>query len=53
MKWVLGQLKQPSTWHGMIMIATSFGIVVHPDLMGQIIAAGTGVAGLIDVLSKG
>lgn len=53
MKWVIDQLRQPSTWRGIVMMATSFGIVVHPDLMEQIVAAGTGIAGLIGVFFKG
>lgn len=52
MKWVIDQLKQPSTWRGMTMLATSFGIVIRPELMEQIIVTGTAVAGLIGVLFK-
>jgi hypothetical protein len=53
MKWVIEQLKQPSTWRGITMLVTSLGIVIHPELMEQIIASGTAVAGLIGVLFKG
>jgi len=53
LQWVIDQLKQPSTWRGITMLATSLGIVVNPELMEQIIVAGTAVAGLIGVLFKG
>lgn len=53
MKWVIDQLKQASTWRGIVMMMTSFGIAVHPDMLEQIIAAGTGVAGLIGIFFKG
>jgi hypothetical protein len=52
-KWVIDQLRQPSTWRGIVMLATSAGLVIKPDLMEPIIVAGTGVAGLIGVLFKG
>ena len=51
--WVVEQLKQPSTWRGMVMLITSAGVALNPDLMEQIVVAGTGVAGVIGVLFKG
>ena len=50
---VIEQLKQPSTWRGIVMLATSAGVALNPALMEQIIVAGTGVAGLIGVMFKG
>lgn len=52
-KYILDQLKDPSTWRGIVMLATSVGLVTEPELANQIIVAGTGVAGLIGVLFKG
>ena len=52
-KWAIEQLKQPSTWRGMVMLATSVGLVVEPQLADKIIVAGTGMAGLIGVMFKG
>jgi len=52
-KWAVDQLKQASTWRGIVMLITSAGLAVNPDLMEPIIVAGTGVAGLIGVLFKG
>jgi hypothetical protein len=52
-KWIIDQLKQPSTWRGITMLATSLGIAINPQLMEQIVVAGTAVAGLIGVLFKG
>lgn len=51
--WAVEQLKQPSTWRGFVMLATSVGLAVEPALADKIIVAGTGVAGLIGVLFKG
>jgi len=36
--------KQPSTWRGLALILSAFGIVIDPELAGQI---GVGVAGAI------
>lgn len=52
-KWIVDQLKQPSTWRGMVMLATSVGLVIEPQLADKIIVAGTGVAGLMGVMFKG
>lgn len=51
--WAVNQLKQPSTWRGMVMLVTSAGVALNPELMEQIVVAGTGIAGLIGVLFKG
>ena len=51
--WAVDQLKQPSTWRGMVMLATSAGVAFKPELIDPIIVAGTGLAGLIGVMFKG
>ncbi len=53
MPYILERLKESSTWRGLILIATSFGVAISPDLMATIISAGTGLAGLVGVLTKG
>lgn len=50
-KWVADRLKEPSTWRGLTMLLTAVGISVRPELMEQIIVAGTGVAGLIGLIT--
>jgi hypothetical protein len=47
---MLKQLSQPSTWRGIVMALTSIGIAVRPELMEQIVVAGTGIAGAIGIL---
>jgi hypothetical protein len=53
LQWVIEQLKQPSTWRGFVMLATSAGIALNPELIEQLVVAGTAAAGLIGVLFKG
>lgn len=53
MRYILDRLVEPSTWRGMIMVLTSLGLGIAPELVTPIIAAGTGLAGLIGVVTKG
>lgn len=50
---ILGQLGQNSTWRGLILVATALGLKLDPDLQNQILAAGLGLVGLINVIRKG
>ena len=50
MKYIIDRLKEPSSWRGLVMIATAFGVSVNPELLSSIIAAGTGLAGIIGVV---
>lgn len=52
MKYILDRLKEPSSWRGLVMIATAFGVSVNPELMDSIIVAGTGLAGVIGFVFK-
>ena len=52
MKYILDRLKEPSSWRGIVMIATAFGVSVNPELMDSIIVAGTGLAGVIGFVFK-
>jgi hypothetical protein len=51
MKYILERLQEPSTWRGLIMIVTSLGVAINPAMVGPLVAAGTGVAGLVGVLT--
>ena len=52
MKYILDRLKEPSSWRGLVMVATAFGVSVNPELLPSIIAAGTGLAGIIGFAFK-
>lgn len=49
MKYVLDQLSQPSTWRGLVALATAAGLKVSPDQAVAIIALGMAIAGAIGV----
>ncbi len=48
---ILKRFKEPSTWRGLAMMATAFGISISPEIMEYIIAAGTGISGLIGMIT--
>lgn len=50
LKFALERAKEASTYRGIAMVATAMGIGVAPELLTQIVAVGTGVAGLIGML---
>lgn len=52
MKYIVDRLKEPSSWRGLVMLATAFGVTVTPDLVTSIVAAGTGLAGIIGFAFK-
>lgn len=52
MKYAVDRLKEPSSWRGLVMIATAFGVAVNPDLLTAIVSVGTGLAGVIGFVFK-
>lgn len=47
MNYFLERLKEPSSWRGLVMLATSIGLVISPEMGTAIVALGTGIAGVI------
>lgn len=47
MKTILDYLKQPSTWKGLIFLATVAGVNLAPDQWEMITSAGMTIVGLI------
>lgn len=47
MAYLLARLQEPSTWRGLVLIATAAGAVLSPDQQEAIIAGGMMVAGLL------
>ena len=45
------RFKEPSTWRGIAMMSTAFGVSLSPEMMEYIVAAGTGLSGLIGMLT--
>lgn len=50
METLINYLKQPTTWAGLVAIATSLGVSISPALSAEIASAGAAVAGLLLVV---
>lgn len=50
--WAKRQLKQPSTWRGLALIATAAGVHFDPAMVQSVISVGAAVAGAIDVFKN-
>lgn len=47
MNWIMTLLKQPSTWRGIILIATAAGWAITEEQSEAVIAAGIALAGVV------
>lgn len=52
METILKRLSEQSTWRGIILLLTAFGIQMEPELQGHIMAGGLSLVGLINVFRK-
>ena len=52
MNWLVSRLKEPSTWRGIIWLATALGVSLKPEVWEQITVVGMAVAGLLGVLTR-
>jgi hypothetical protein len=50
---VLDRLSENSTWRGLILVAVALGVKLEPEMQNQIIAAGLGLVGTINIFRKG
>lgn len=51
--WLLDRLAENSTWRGIILVLTAAGVHLSPELAAQIISAGLGLVGIINIVRKG
>lgn len=49
LNWLLRRLREPSTWRGIIWLATVAGLSLRPDQAEAIVAVGMALAGLFGV----
>ena len=50
MAYLLAGLKEASTWRGIALLLTAFGVQVAPEVQEAIISVGIAVAGAVGVL---
>lgn len=49
---IVDRLSEGSTWRGLIMLITSFGVHLSPDTAESIVSLGMAAAGMIGVIIK-
>ena len=47
--WALSRLSEQSTWKGLVLLLTSAGVYLKPEMVAAITSAGLAVVGLINV----
>lgn len=52
-QYIIDRLKEPSTWRGIVLVATALGATLTPEQAEAIVVAGIGITGLIGACSKG
>jgi hypothetical protein len=48
-EWVVARLKEGNTWRGIVLLATSAGLVLTPLAWEIVIAVGMAAAGVLDI----
>lgn len=51
-EYIAERLKEPSTWRGLVLIATACGVPIAPELGEAIITIGLAIAGGIGIVAK-
>lgn len=51
MSWIKERLKEKSTYHGLAMLAGSFGLLIDPALLEMVGAGVIGVMGLVETVA--
>jgi len=49
---IMNRLTQESTWRGIILVMTAFGVQLAPELIEAIIAVGLALVGAINIIKK-
>jgi len=52
-QYLLERAKEPSSWRGIVLLATAAGVNIAPELVNAIVTFGIGLAGLLGVATKG
>lgn len=50
MQYIIDRLKEASTWRGIALLLTAFGLRIAPELQEAVITVGVSTAGLIGVV---
>ncbi len=52
MNYIVDRLQEASTWRGIMAFLTGVGVVISPDQVEAIVAAGLAIVGLLGVFTR-
>lgn len=52
MDYIMKRLAEPSTWRGIMALATGVGVGISPEMQNQIITLGLAGIGMVGMISK-
>jgi hypothetical protein len=52
MEYIIERLKEPSTWRGMVAMATALGVALSPEQQAAIVAGGLAIIGLVGAFTR-
>jgi hypothetical protein len=52
MKYIIARLIEPSTWRGLVSLATLFGLKIAPDQADAVLTAGVSLYSAINILRR-
>lgn len=50
--WIFARASEPSTWRGVLGLLTGMGVMLSPEYIAYIVAAGSAGIGAINVVRK-
>ena len=51
-QYIIDRLAEPSTWRGLVMVVTSFGVLVKPEQVEAMVFVGLFIAGMLGAVTK-
>ena len=52
MKYILARILEPSTWRGLVSLATLFGLKIAPDQADAVLTAGVSIYSAINIFRR-
>lgn len=52
LSFILDRLQEPSTWRGIVLLATAAGAAYSPEDVESIVALGLAIAGAVGVMTR-
>lgn len=51
-QYIIDRLAEPSTWRGLVLVITAFGVKINPEQIEAIVFVGLFIAGMLGAVTK-